>query len=128
VIVAIVGEGMELSSRHPDQVLPPLRESGATLYAISLGTPANGVGDDILYRNKVVDEGTRATGGTHTQLLASSALTNKLQQLANVLTHSYRIVYAHPDSLIPPQRITVAARRSDVTAFGTPVKEPQAKR
>ena len=127
VIVAIVGEGMELSSRHPDQVLPPLRESGATLYAISLGTPANGVGDDILYRNKVVDEGTRATGGTHTQLLASSALTNKLQQLANVLTHSYRIVYAHPDSLIPPQRITVAARRSDVTAFGAPVKEPKAR-
>jgi len=36
--------------------------------------------------------------------------------------------YAHPDSLIPPQRITVAARRSDLTAFGTPVREPQAQR
>jgi hypothetical protein len=128
VIVAIASEGSELSSRHPDQVLTPLRESGATLHVISLGTPANGVGDDVLYLNRVVDEGTRTTGGTHTQLLASSALANKLQQLANVLTHSYRVVYGHPDSLIPPQRITIAARRSDVTAFGVPVKEPQAKR
>ena len=80
------------------------------------------------YRNRVVDEGTRATGGTHTQLLAASALANRLQQLASVLTHSYRVVYAHPDSLIPPQRVTVAARRSDVTAFGTPAKEPQVPR
>jgi len=127
VIVAIAGEGVELSSRHPDQVLTPLRESGATLHVISLGTPANSVSDDVLWRDKVVDEGPRASGGTHSRLLASTALTNKLQQLANVLTHSYRIVYAHPDSLIPPQRITVAARRSDVTAFGTPVKEPKAR-
>jgi hypothetical protein len=128
VIVAITGEGAELSSRHPDQVLTPLRESGATLYVISLGAPASGVGDDVLYLNRVVDEGTRATGGTHTQLLAGTALTNKLQQLATVLTHSYRVIYAHPESLIPPQRITVAARRSDVTAFGTPVKEQQGQR
>ena len=128
VIVAITGEGPELSSRHPDQVLAPLRESGATMYVISIGTPASGVSDDVQYRNRVVDEGTRATGGSHTQLLAASALANKLQQLANVLTHSYRVVYAHPDSLIPPQRVTVAARRSDVTAFGTPVREPQVKR
>ena len=128
VIVAITCEGAELSSRHPDQVLTPLRESGATLHVISIGTPATGVSDDVLYRNRVVDEGTRATGGTHTQLLAGTALVNKLQQLANVLTHSYRVVYAHPDSLIAPQRITVAARRSDVTAFGTPVREPRAQR
>ena len=58
-------------------------------------------------------------------MLTASALANKLQQLANVLTHSYRVVYAHPDSLIPPQRVTFAARRTDVTAFGTLVKEPQ---
>lgn len=128
VIVAITGEGAELSSRHPDQVLAPLRESGATLHVISLGTPATGVSDDVQYRNRVVDEGTRTTGGTHTQLLAGTALANKLRQLANVLTHSYRVVYAHPDSLIPPQRITVAARRSDVTAFGTPVRDQQARR
>ena len=109
-------------------MLTPLRDSGAALHVISIGVPAAAVSDEVRYRNTVVDEGTRASGGTHTQLLAASALPVKLQQLANVLTHSYRVVYAHPDSLIPPERITVAARRADLTAFGTPVKDQQARR
>jgi hypothetical protein len=128
VIVAIVGEGSELSNRFPDQVLSALRESGAALYVISIGSPSASVTDEIRYRNQVVDEGTRTTGGTHTQLLASTALAGKLQQLADVLTHTYRVVYAHPDSLIPPERITVAPRRADLTALGTPEKASQARR
>jgi hypothetical protein len=128
VIVAITGEGAELSSRAPDQVLTPLRDSGAAFHVISIGLPATGISDDIRDRNRVVDEGPRLSGGTHAQLLAASALPVKLQQLANVLTHSYRVVYAHPDSLIPPERITVAARRAGLTAFGTPDKDQQARR
>ena len=84
-----------------------------------------GVLDD---RSAVLDEGPRTSGGTHTQLLTVSALPAKLGQLANLLTHSYRIVYAHPDSLIPPQQITVAARRAGLTAFGAPDKDQQARR
>jgi hypothetical protein len=128
VIVAITGEGQELSDRHPDQVLGPLRDSGAALHVISIGRPLIGVSDDVQYRNIVVDEGTRTTGGTNTQLLAASALAGRLQQLAEVLTHTYRVVYARPDSLIPPQHITVASRRPELTANGTPVKEPQARK
>ena len=128
VIVAITGEGAELSNRQPDQVLAPLRDSGAAMHVISIGVPAAGVSDEVRYRNTVVDEGTRVSGGMHTQLLAGSALPARLQQLANVLTHSYRVTYAHPDSLIPPQRITVAARRADLTAFGSPDRDQQARR
>lgn len=128
VIVAIAGEGQELSNRHPDQVLTPLRESGAALYVISLGPPAAGASDDVRDRQTVIDEGPRVTGGTHTQLLAGMALAGTLQQLAAVLTHTYRVVYAHPDSLIPPQRITVAARRAGLTARGIPVNDQQARR
>jgi hypothetical protein len=109
-------------------VLTPLRDSGATMYVISIGTPSSGVSDDVQYRNRVVDEGTRVTGGTHTQLLAGSALDGRLKLLANVLTHTYLVVYGHPDSLIPPERITIAARRTDVTAFGTPVREQGSRR
>jgi hypothetical protein len=128
VIVAITSEGPELSHRSPDQVLTPLHDSGAALHVISIGLPAAGISDDVRYRDRVVDEGPRASGGTRTQLLTVSALPKKLQQLANVLTHSYRVSYAHPDSLIPPQRITVAARRTDLTAFGSPDKDQQARR
>ena len=88
----------------------------------------SGISDDVRYRDQVVDQGTRVSGGTRTQLLAASALPGKLQQLADVLTHAYRVTYAHPDSLIPPERVTVAARRADLTAFGTPVKGQQARK
>ena len=128
VIVAITGEGEELSNRHPEQVLAPLRDSGAAMHVISIGGPAAAVSDEVRNRLTVVDEGTRASGGRHTQLLAGSALPARLQQLADVLTHSYRVFYAHPDSLIPPERVTVAARRADLTAFGTPDKDQQARR
>ena len=36
------------------------------------------------------------------------ALTAKLKQLADELTHQYRVTYARPQSLIPPERVTVA--------------------
>jgi hypothetical protein len=127
VIVAIASEGAELSSRHPDQVLTPLRDSGAALHVISIGTPAGGVSDDVRYRDTVLDEGPRTTGGTRSQLLAASALPAKLQQLANVLTHTYRVVYAHPDSLIPPEHVTVAPRRAGLKAFGTVEKSQKAR-
>lgn len=128
VIVAITSEGAELSNRRPDQVLEPLRDSGAALHVISIGFPATGIGDDVRDRNRVVDEGPRVSGGAHAQMLVASALPVKLEQLANVLTNAYRVVYAHPDSLIPPERVTVTARRTDLTALGTLVKDQQARR
>jgi hypothetical protein len=128
VIVAIVTEGPELSGRHPDQVLTPLRETAAALHVITLGTPSVGIDNDTRDRNTVVDEGPRVSGGTRTQLLAGTALPARLQQLADALTHAYVVTYARPDSLIPPERITVTARRADLTAHGTPVRDPQARR
>jgi hypothetical protein len=127
VIVAIVTEGAELSDRTPDQVLRPLSDSGAALHVITLGPPSAGIDDATRYRNTVVDDGPQNSGGTRTQLLAASALPAKLLQLADVLTQTYRVTYAHPDSLIPPQRVTVSARKTELTAHGTPIKETKAK-
>ena len=127
VIVAIITEGPELSNRDPTRVLDPLRDSGAALHVVTLGPPASGIEDEVIYRNRVVDEGPRISGGTRSQLLAPSALPAKLLQLADVLKGTYRVTYAHPDSLIPPDRVTVAARRADLTAHGRPVRETQAK-
>jgi hypothetical protein len=128
VIVAIASEGAEFSNRTPEAVLAPLRDSGAALHVISIGMPVASIRDEVRDRNRVVDEGPRASGGTMTQLLAGTALPAKLRQLANALTHSYRVVYARPDSLIPPQRVTVSAKKAGLTAFGSPEKDQQARR
>jgi hypothetical protein len=33
------------------------------------------------------------------------------------------VTYAHPDSLIPPERVTVTAAKAGVTTRGTLIKE-----
>jgi hypothetical protein len=92
-----------------------------------LGQPDTSLDSEARERAIVLDEGPRATGGYQEQLLTSMSLTPKLKQLANQLTHQYKITYARPESLIPPEKITVAASKSGLVARGTPVKEEQAR-
>ena len=125
VIVAIAREGRELSYRTYDQVLGPLKDSGAPLYALMMGQPFDGNRDEDRSRAIVLDRGTADTGGRRDQLLTSMALDGRLKQLADQLTHQYRVVYARPQSLIPPEHVTVAAAKPGLTARGTPVKEQQ---
>jgi hypothetical protein len=127
VIVALVVEGGELSYRQYDQVLDALRDASAPLYAVMFGTPSSSLTDEARNRNIVLDRGMTLTGGNREQLLAPSALGDRLKLLANQLTHQYRVTYARPQSLIPPERITVAAAKPGLVARGTPVKEQQGR-
>jgi VWA domain-containing protein len=123
VIVAIATEGPELSYGHYDQVLGPLRDSGAPFYALMIGTPPSDLSDEGRSRAIVLDRGTTETGGRRDQLLTGMALTDRLKLLANQLTHQYRVTYARPQSLIPPERVTVSTPRPGLTARGVPAKE-----
>jgi VWFA-related protein len=127
VIVAIVAEGGEMSYRNYDQVLDPLRDSGAPLYALMLGTPSSSLSDEARNRNIVLDRGTADTGGRRDQLLAPSGLNDRLAGLADQLLHQYKVTYARPQSLIPPERVRVAAARPGLTARGTLVKDSQGR-
>jgi hypothetical protein len=117
VIVAIVTEGVDLSNRHYKQVLEPLEASGAAFHVIVLGRPMNQAED----RSIVLAEGPRLSGGSYDNLLLSTALTSRLKQLAAELTHQFRVTYARPDRLIPPERVTVTAARPGLTVRGTAV-------
>jgi VWFA-related protein len=125
VIVAIAAEGRELSYRQYDQVLDPLRASGAPLYALMIGSPFTDLSDEGRSRSIVLDRGTGETGGRRDQLLAPNALPDRLKLLARQLTHQYRVTYARPQSLIPPEKVTVSASKPGLTARGTLIKEQQ---
>ncbi len=127
VIVAITTEGPEFSSRRYEDVLKPLRDTGAALHVIVLGLPANDISEDARNRAAVLDEGPRTSGGRRVSLLAGSALPGELKRLAAELTHQYRVTYARPQSLIPPERVTVSATRPGMTARGTLIHEPREK-
>src|SRR5215510_2274662 len=118
VIVAITTEGPELSDRQYPTVLEPLRESGASLTVVTVGNPRNNNYD----RSVVIDLGTRETGGRNEVLMTGNALTTRLKQIANELTHQYRVTYARPDRLIPPEQVTIAAAKPGLVVRGIPVK------
>jgi len=128
VIVAVLSEGPELSNRQHDQVLEPLRAAGAAFHAITMGRPSTSLSDETRNRNMVLDEGPRDTGGRREELLTSQALAAKLTQLADELTHQYKVTYARPQSLIPPERVTVSAAKGGVVARGVLIKEDKGRK
>jgi hypothetical protein len=127
VIVSITTEGPELGNWQYDQVLAPLKANAVSYSAITIGTPSTSLSDEVRNRNIVFDEGTRQSGGRRQELLTGMALSATLTQLANELTHQYRVTYARPESLIPPEKTTVAAAKPGLKARGTVVKDKQGR-
>jgi hypothetical protein len=117
VILAIITEGPDLSTRHYRQVLDPLRVAGAALHIVTIGSPRN-MQDD---RNMVLDMGPKQSGGSFNTILTGSALTGRLKQLANEITHQFRVTYARPPRLIPPEKVTVTSKRGDLVLRGTAI-------
>jgi len=127
VFVAIFPDASsETSYRTYDAVLDALKRSGASLHVVKIGGSMNTSRD----RSIVLDEGTRTTGGRYEDLLVSSALTVRLKQIATDLTHQYRVTYARPQSLRPPEKFEVSVTKPGLTVRGTAAREerPQAAR
>jgi VWFA-related protein len=118
VIVAVTSEGPELSDRYYQQVLEPVKESAAAVNILVIGRPINQEHD----RAVVLDRATKETGGRWDTLLISTALTDKMKEMAQDLKSQYKVTYSRPQTLIPPENITVAVKRPDLTARGTPVR------
>jgi len=127
VIVALTAEGPEFSNRQHDQVIEPLKATGAAFNAIVIGRPSSSLSSEARERGLVLDEGPRLTGGARMDILAIEGLGVKLKQLADQLTHQYKVTYARPQSLIPPERFAVATSKPGLTARGTLVKETKNK-
>ena len=132
VMVVLTTEGTDYSNRRARQVLDRIDESGAAVYTLSvearraafeIGRPTGGFGgfdarQQEFERDLVLSRGTAGTGGRHRDLLASSAVERALLDLAAELRNQYLVAYSRPDSLIPPEEVTVTVDRSGLTARG----------
>ncbi len=129
VIVALMTEGTEFSNQHYDEVISALKNTGTQFFALTLTEPSddNLSKDEIRNRNIVLDRGTRETGGRREILLTDMAIPDALASVAEELLHQYKVTYARPDSLIPPEKITVEAKNPNWTARGVPVKTREAR-
>ncbi len=123
-VLAIWLGGPEFSNLGHLALLDDLKSSGASFHVVTVGS---GIPADIgtvegRNREVVFDQGTRDTGGRRRNILSSMGLTEALEKLARELTNQYRVTYARPDSLIPPEKIEVAVRTPELTASGSPVR------
>lgn len=114
-IVAVTIEGVEFSNLLASHVLEDLDDSRATLHVIGLGTSTPQMNDEMRNRNIVLVDGSDRSGGRRDTLVTPMAIPDRLEQLAAELSTQYVITYSRPDTLIPPDRVAVSARRPGLT-------------
>jgi VWFA-related protein len=116
VIIAITAEGPEFSDRFHQSVLDEVKSAGATLNSLVLTRRRiplfnNGVRE----REFTLSKGAELTGGRREDLFTSMSLTDRLNDLARELKAQYRVVYAQPETLVPPDRIDVEVKEPALT-------------
>jgi VWFA-related protein len=122
-IVVLTTENTEFSTLHYTQVLDALRESGAMMYAVVLNNPgASLTTDEARNRAQVLDRAPRESGGVRIDVLASLAFEQRMTEVAALLKSQYRVVYARPESLIPPERIEVTSGQPSIEVHGGPAR------
>ncbi len=118
-IVVLSVNGRELSAIDASQAFDALAAAGASLHAVVLSPPGRTSFDVASrQRDQLLDRGVRETGGYRRDVLASMAFTPALVELAGTLTHQFRVVYARPQTLIPPDTVVVAATAPGHRAHG----------
>jgi VWFA-related protein len=129
--VAVLTDGTEFSNLHYNQVLEPLKASGVSLNIVAIGTFGATSDEPRRNRAQVLDLGPKQSGGVHETLLSSMSVGRTLEKLAHDLTNQYKVVYSRPESIIPPETVTVAVSRAGLTARGTPERRsspPESRR
>jgi VWFA-related protein len=120
VIVPVITDGGDFANRQYKQVTDEVRQAGAAIHAITVGDFAPSSDDEMRNRARVLSEGTRVTGGQRVSLLTPMSIQQALERLGRELSSQYKVVYSRPESLIPPEKIEVSARRTGVTMRGAP--------
>jgi len=120
VIVAVAMSGGQAGA-EPQSVLNQLRQSGATLYSVTFGTPSDSrnpalgtIGDES-GREQILGDGAKQTGGRRFDVVTTGAIPKALQDVASDLMSQYAISYALPDGVKPDKRFSISTDRKGIT-------------
>jgi VWFA-related protein len=122
-IVVVTTEGTDFSNLGFERTLEAIGDSGAQMYALIISkVGGNLTTEEARNRGIVLDRGPGASGGKREHLLTSMALVGALGNLAAELDAQHHVVYASPDTTVPPKKVEVEARRPGLTARGILVR------
>jgi len=119
-VVVVWAGGREFSTGTYEPLIDGLKARGTALHVISIGTrtPADVQTTEGRNRELLFDRGTTATGGRRDNILTSMATADAMERLAAELLGQYRITFARPDALVPPDRTEVAVRPAGLKTRG----------
>jgi hypothetical protein len=122
-IVVVTTENVEFSHLQYRDVLEAVRDSGAAMHALVLVNPEGSYRtDEARNRATVLDRGPRESGGVRVDVLTSMSFETRLNDLAAILRSQYRVTYARPEALIPPERTEVSPGRPGFELRATPAR------
>jgi VWFA-related protein len=119
VIIPVITDGGDFANRQYPQAMDEVKQAGAAIHAIAVGNFASTDDEELRNRARILSEGTRTSGGQRINLLSEISVQQALERLGRELSSQYKVVYGRPESLIPPEKIDVSARRPGVTMRGT---------
>jgi hypothetical protein len=124
VVVAVITNGVEYSSKYSRDALDSLTRAGAALHIITIITIGELPMTTDLDRERLIvtSTGTRNSGGQYVLLLSELGLDQAMQKLARELLSQYKVVYSRPEEFLQPERASVTSARPGITMRGTPAR------
>jgi len=121
VIVAFIDEDSpEFSEELHTRGALALKNTHASLWTLTLQArisdlPSEGNRERLL----LVNDDARDNGGMNTTVLSKMGLEAAFGRVADVITSRYDIVYARPETMIPPTKVEVTTRKAGATVRAT---------
>ena len=115
VVVPVITDGVEFTTHYFRDIVNTLVKNRV----LTIGPFYHDEEHGTRERSFLLDAGPRESGGQRISLLSAHGLDNALDKLAKELRAQYKVVYSRPESLIPPDKVTVAAGKSGLTVRGT---------
>jgi len=119
VIVPVITDGVEFTTHYFRDIVNTLVKNRVALHMVTIGPFYHDEEHGTRERSFLLDAGPRESGGQRISLLSAHGLDNAMDRLAKELRAQYKVVYSRPESLIPPDRVTVAAGKPGLTVRGT---------
>jgi len=125
VIIALSVPGDEHATLPAKHVLNKLKDSGASLHVFLVASSASrqmapvtkpsGLLEENMNLGEVLGDGSKQSGGSREDIVASAGALQGLQRLAEDLLHQYVLEYDLPPGTKPSDRISVSVKRKGVS-------------
>jgi VWFA-related protein len=122
VIVALTVGGEEHSTVPAHHVLDELQKSGAALHVIAVNSSAlrgtavaqkpGALLEENMNLSEVLGDGSKQTGGSRGEIVASAGIVVGLQQLAEELRSQYAVSFSRTDSPKSNDKLNVSVKRA----------------